>query len=262
MNKKNNNYLMNIGNLAEVEDENQLIDIDSNKFKQIMFLYESALKEVKLKMEIMQEELKMFSDYEPIEYISTRIKKPESLLIKLSKNNYPSTYKSLFEKMNDIAGIRIVCNFKSDVYKLVEIISNISEIQILEKKDYLKKPKKSGYMSYHIIAQVPVSLSNGTIFVKVEFQIRTLGMDFWASLEHKLKYKNNIISKDESKKMVKYARVINNIDDNMLDISNRIETKKKVKETLIEAADSGINKDYLNNKKENYGGNNKFNIKL
>ena len=143
-----------------------------------------------------------------------------------------------FEKINDIAGIRIICNFKKDVYKLVEIIENFQDIRILNKKDFMKKPKKSGYMSYHIIAEVPVNFSSGIMFVKVEIQVRTLGMDFWANLEHKLKYKNPQISKTESKNLIKYARIINNIDDNMLTISNRLEEKNNI---LIESADNNDN---------------------
>ena len=143
----------------------------------------------------------------------------------------------MFQEINDIAGIRIVCNFKKDVYKLVEIIEDFQDIRILNRKDYLKKPKKSGYMSYHLIAEVPVNFSSGIMYVKVEIQLRTLGMDFWASLEHKLKYKNAKITKNESNNLVKYAKIINSIDENMLTISNRLEKEQK-ENVMIEAADS------------------------
>lgn len=230
---KNENQILKIeNNLVNKE----IIDINDDKFKKIMFLYSSALKEIKTKFEILQEELKLFSDYEPIEYISTRIKSPQSILEKLKRKNYELTYENMFEKINDIAGIRIVCNFKSDVYKIEKIVENFQDIKVLNKKNFMKKPKKSGYMSYHLITEIPVSFSSGTMFVKVEIQLRTLGMDFWASLEHKLKYKNANISKTESKNLIKYAKVINNIDDNMLTISNRIE-KTKEKNFFIEAAD-------------------------
>ncbi len=202
------------------------INIKDNNFEKIMFLYSSALKEIKTKMEILQEELKLFSNYDPIEYISTRIKKPETIIEKLKRKNHELTYENMFEYINDIAGIRIVCNFKSDVYKLVEIIEGFQDIRILNKKDFMKNPKKSGYMSYHLIIEVPVNFSSGIMYVKVEIQIRTLGMDFWASLEHKLKYKNPNISKNESKNLIKYAKVINNIDENMLTISNKLEKEK------------------------------------
>lgn len=246
MGENEKDYLINMeDNLVNKEK----ININDETFKKVMFLYSAALKEIKTKIEILQEELKLFSDYEPIEYISTRIKKPESIIEKLKRKNYTQTYENMFEKINDIAGIRIVCNFKSDVYKIVEIIENFQDIRILNRKDFMKKPKKSGYMSYHIIAEVPVNFSSGIMFVKVEIQLRTLGMDFWASLEHKLKYKNPKISNSESKNLIKYARVINNIDDNMLTISNK-QLNDKNSNLLIEAADNE------NIKK------NKFNFKL
>lgn len=207
---------------------NEKINIEDDKFKKIMFLYNSALKEIKTKIEILQDELKLFSDYEPIEYVSIRLKKPESIIQKLERKNLNVTYENMFEHVNDIAGIRIVCNFKSDVYKIAQILENFQDVRIIEKKDFMKKPKKSGYMSYHIITEVPVNLSSGLINVKVEIQIRTLGMDFWASLEHKLKYKNPNIGKNESKNLIKYARVINNIDDNMLMISNKLEKNNNI----------------------------------
>lgn len=238
-------YLINMeGNLVNKE----LIDINDENFKKVMFLYSSALKEIKTKMEILQDELRIFSNYEPIEYITTRLKKPETIIEKLKRKNCELTYENMFEKINDIAGIRIVCNFKKDVYKLVEIIEDFQDIRILNRKDFMKKPKQSGYMSYHLITEVPVNFSSGIMFVKVEIQLRTLGMDFWASIEHKLKYKNPNIGKTESKNLIKYARVINNIDENMLMISNRLE-KEREQNIMIEAAQNDGN---IKNKKFNF----------
>lgn len=239
---ENSEYLIKLeNNLVNSET----IDINDQNFQKMMFLYNSALKEIKTKMEILQEELKIFSNYEPIEYISMRIKKPESILEKLKRKNLAPTYGNMFEEITDIAGIRIVCNFKKDVYKLVEIIEDFQDIRILNRKDYLKKPKKSGYMSYHLVIEVPVNFSSGIMFVKVEIQLRTLGMDFWATLEHKLKYKNSKITKTESNNLIKYAKIINSIDENMLTISNRLEKQQK-ENMMIEAADS---KEDLNKKK-------------
>lgn len=235
MEESDKNCLINI---EEKLVNKEMINTKDESFKKVMFLYSSALKEIKTKIEILQDELKLFSDYEPIEYISTRIKKPESIIEKMKRKEYELTYENLFDKINDIAGIRIVCNFKSDVYRLAQIIENFQEIRIINKKDFMKKPKKTGYMSYHLIAEVPVNFSTGIIYVKVEIQIRTLGMEFWASLEHKLKYKNSSISKNESKDLIKYARIINNIDDNMLTISNKLEEKNNI---MIEAANSDDN---------------------
>lgn len=213
----------------------ELIDVKSETFKKIMFLYNSALKQIKTKIEIIQDELKLFSEYEPIEYITTRIKKPENIIEKLKRKGCELTYQNLFDKINDIAGIRIVCNFKSDVYRIIQIIEDFQDIKIINKKDYMKKPKKTGYMSYHLIVEIPVHLSSRIMFVKAEIQIRTLGMDFWASLEHKLKYKNTNISQKETKNLIKYAKVINNIDDNMLTIANTIE--KRNNNIVLESAE-------------------------
>lgn len=240
---KEGEYLISIENNLV---NNELIDINDQNFKKMMFLYNSALKEIKTKIEILQDELKIFSDYEPIAYISTRIKKPETILEKLKRKNLSLTYGNMFQEINDIAGIRLVCNFKNDVYKLVKIIEEFQDIRLLNQKDFMKKPKKSGYISYHMILEVPVNFSSGIMYVKVEMQLRTIGMDFWASLEHKLKYKNPNISKVESNNLIKYAKVINSIDENMLTISNRIE-KEKQENILIEAAD---NKDDIKKNKK------------
>lgn len=232
-----NDYLIKIENNLVNKEK---INVKDVTFEKVMFLYNSALKEIKTKIDILQEELRLFHDYEPIEYITTRIKKPENILEKMQRKNLDLTYSNLFNEINDIAGIRIVCNFKKDVYKIVDIIEEFQDVRILNKKDFMKNPKKSGYMSYHVITEVPVTFSSGTMYVKVEIQIRTIGMDFWASIEHKLKYKNPAIGKNDSKNLIKYARVINNIDDNMLTISNRLE-KERNKNILIEATDSEKN---------------------
>ena len=226
-------YLINIENSLVNREK---IDINDKKFEKVMFLYRAALKELKTKIDILKEELKLFSGYEPVEYVITRIKKPESILNKLERKDLEPTYENMFEKIDDIAGIRIVCNFKSDVYKLVDIISSFQDVRLLDKKDYLKNPKTSGYRSYHIILEVPVNFSSGIMYVKVELQIRTLAMDFWASLEHKLKYKNQRISKQDSKNLIKYAKIIDNIDENMLNISNRNKKEEKVN-LILEAAE-------------------------
>ena len=239
---EDNEYLIKMENNLV---NNETIDINDQNFQKMMFLYNSALKEIKTKLEILQEELKIFSNYDPIEYISMRIKKPESILEKLKRKNLALTYGNMFEEITDIAGIRIVCNFKKDVYKLVEIIEDFQDVRILNRKDYLKNPKKSGYMSYHLVVEVPVNFSSGIMYVKVEIQLRTLGMDFWATLEHKLKYKNSKITKAESSKLIKYAKIINSIDENMLTISNRLE-KEQNENLMIEAAGS---KEDLNKKK-------------
>lgn len=221
--EQNNNLFMTLNSNLVTKEK---IDINSIKFKKIIFLYESALKTMNLNIELLRDELKLFSNYEPIEYIKTRIKKPTTIIEKLNKRNHNQTYEDMFRYVSDIAGIRIVCNFKKDIYYIVERLENIEGIRVVSKKDYLQEPKSSGYMSYHMIIEVPVRISDGIVFIKVEIQIRTLAMDFWANIEHKLKYKNDEISKRQSNNLVKYAKVINNIDDNMQVCADKISIQK------------------------------------
>jgi len=229
--EQQNNLFMTLNSSLVTKEK---IDIDSIKFKKIMFLYESALRTMNLNIELLRDELKLFSNYEPIEYIKTRIKKPSTIIEKLTRRNYSLTYEDMFMHISDIAGLRIVCNFKKDIYYLVERLENIEGIKVISKKDYLQKPKSSGYMSYHMIVEVPVRISDGMVFMKVEIQIRTLAMDFWANIEHKLKYKNDEITKRQSNNLVKYAKVINNIDDNMQVCADKI-TLKKYEKMVVNA---------------------------
>lgn len=206
--------LIQVNNMLEVEEK---IDRRDNDFEKVMLIYTSAMKTLRTKLDILNQEFKSFYDYNPIDHITERIKSPESIIEKMNRKKLDLTYRNLIEEINDIAGIRIVCSFKDDVYKIVNIIEEFQEIEILERKDYIAKPKQSGYSSYHMILNVPVAFSEQTIYVKVEVQIRTLAMDFWASLEHKLKYKGES-SKKASKELIKCASIISKLDDKMLDI--------------------------------------------
>ena len=161
--------------------------IDS--WETMMFLYNSALKEVGTKLEILNDEFVHIHNYNPIEYIKSRIKTPESIVKKLKKGGYESTIENMVTYVKDIAGIRIVCSFTSDIYKLAEMIGKQNDLTVISVKDYMKHPKESGYKSYHMIVSVPIFLSNRVVDTKVEIQIRTIAMDFWASLEHKIYYK-------------------------------------------------------------------------
>lgn len=238
-----NEFLEN--NQDKINEKNEVYD-------KAIFLYKAALKTLKTKIEILNEQYELFYEYKPIEYVSVRIKSTESIKNKLKKKGFDLTYSNMFENINDIAGMRIVCNFKDDVYKIVEEIENFEDIRILKRKDFMKKPKVSGYMSYHIVVEIPVNFAKETIFIKTEIQIRTIGMDFWANLEHKLKYKNKTINKKQSKDLVKYAKLINNIDDNMLMIANQNLKEEETKiitaipKIEIEAADE---KNIFNKKK-------------
>ncbi len=155
----------------------------------ITFLYKSALKEVQTKVEILNDEFQQVHQYNPIEYIKARLKAPESIVKKLRRRGYESSIDNMINYVNDMAGIRIVCSFTSDIYKLAEMIGRQNDLTVISVKDYIKHPKDSGYKSYHMLVTVPIFLSDRTIDTKVEIQIRTMAMDFWASLEHKIYYK-------------------------------------------------------------------------
>ena len=167
----------------------QQFDEGVDSWKSVMFLYNSALKEVSTKLEILNDEFQYVHQYNPIEYIKSRIKSPESIVKKLKKNGYESSIQNMVNYVNDIAGIRIVCSFTSDIYRMAEMIGKQNDLTVVSIKDYIKNPKQSGYKSYHMVVTIPVYLSEGKRDTKVEIQIRTIAMDFWASLEHKIAYK-------------------------------------------------------------------------
>ena len=172
-----------------LENKEEKLDVKDEPFDKLMFFYQSALKQLELQMNIIKEEFKIMYNYDLIDHIDTRIKEPKSIVKKMEKKKYKKTYYNLIEKINDIAGMRIVCTLKDDIFFIKDLVKQIPDIHILNEKDYVTNPKPSGYSSYHMIVEVPVKLSQKTIYVKCEIQIRTLAMDFWASFEHKVKYK-------------------------------------------------------------------------
>lgn len=163
-----------------------------DNWKEVILVYNSALKEIGTKLEILNDEFQHVHRYNPIEHIKSRIKTSESIVKKLKKNGYESTIENMVKYVNDIAGIRIICSFTTDIYRIAEMLANQNDVKVLAVKDYIKNPKPSGYKSYHMIVSIPVFLSDRIIEAKVEVQIRTVAMDFWASLEHKMRYKKNI----------------------------------------------------------------------
>ena len=206
--------LIKAASLMKIE---QKLDKRTNEFEKIMLIYKSALIVLRTKFDILNEEFNKFCEYNPIDHITERVKSPDSIIEKMQRKELELNYKNLIEQVNDIAGMRIICSFKDDVFKLVKIIENFHEVEILERKDYITNPKPSGYASYHLIVNVPVTFQDKTIYVKVEIQIRTIAMDFWASLEHKLKYKKEI-NKKSSKELVNIAKTISKLDDKMMQI--------------------------------------------
>ena len=202
-------------------DKEEKLDVKDEPFDKLMFFYQSALKQLELQMNIIKEEFKIMYNYDLIDHIDTRIKEPKSIVKKMEKKKYKKTYYNLIEKINDIAGMRIVCTLKDDIFFIKDLIKQIPDIHILNEKDYVTNPKPSGYSSYHMIVEVPVKLSQKTIYVKCEIQIRTLAMDFWASFEHKVKYKTEQeVNKKTSKELVNCAKMISKFDDKMISLKN------------------------------------------
>lgn len=209
-----------VADLIKVEnfiDYNKTLKIEDETFQKLMFIYSLAIRELKTKIEILKDEFKVFYDYDLIEKVNARIKNPESIVHKMEKRKIELTYKSMIENINDIAGIRIICPLKKDIFSVKELIKKIPYTNVIKEKDYITYPKKSGYSSYHLIVEVPVILSKQNIYVKVEIQIRTVAMDFWANLEHKMKYKpEEKISKKEAKEWVNCANMIHKLDNKMM----------------------------------------------
>ena len=195
--------------------------IDS--WETMMFLYNSALKEVGTKLEILNDEFVHIHNYNPIEYIKSRIKTPESIVKKLKKGGYESTIENMVTYVKDIAGIRIVCSFTSDIYKLAEMIGRQNDLTVISVKDYMKHPKESGYKSYHMIVTIPIFLSDRQVDAKVEIQIRTVAMDFWASLEHKIHYKFEGNAPEHIREeLVECAHMVSDLDARMLSLNEEI----------------------------------------
>lgn len=208
--------------------DNSLIILDEIRdgalqLRKVNLMYESALKEMETKINIISQEFELLYKYNPIEHIKTRIKTPESIVKKLKKKGLEVTYKNLVNGVNDVAGIRIICSFIPDIYRMVEMFEQTPDIKVISKKDYIKNPKPSGYSSYHLIVLVPVSFSKGMTNVKVEIQIRTIAMDFWASLEHKIKYKyDEKLPKNISKELIECSKIVNKLDKKMSSLGNNL----------------------------------------
>lgn len=161
------------------------------ELKRFFLSYRFALQEIETKINILQEEFKLIHDYNPIEHISTRVKSPKSILLKIKKKNLEPSVEAIRENIRDIAGVRITCSFVEDIYKVSEMLQAQNDIEVVDVKDYIKFPKENGYQSLHLIIKIPIFMSDRVENVYTEIQIRTIAMDFWASLEHKIYYKYN-----------------------------------------------------------------------
>lgn len=192
-------------------------------FKEVMMMYHSAIREVTTKLEILNDELSLKSNENPIQFIKSRVKQPLSIVNKLNRLGKELSVDSIMNCLNDVAGIRVITSFIDDVYDIANMLVSQDDVTLIESKDYIKNPKENGYRSYHLVIEVPVFFSEKKHNVKVEIQIRTIAMDFWASLEHQLKYKNDLANIDHiESELKKCADTIAETDKKMLDIRNQI----------------------------------------
>ena len=190
------------------------------EFQQIMMVYESATKQIETKLDILNKENKVSGRRNPIETVKSRIKSPQSIASKLEKKKLPVTFDSMIENLHDIAGVRVICPYISDIYSVRDMLLKQPDITLLEEKDYIKNPKESGYRSLHLVIEVPVYLSETTHHVKVEIQLRTIAMDFWASLEHELHYKTNTrVPESVRRELFRVAETIAMTDREMEEIA-------------------------------------------
>lgn len=196
--------------------------------KELMTYYRCAIMEVETKFNVLDEEFSLQYDRNPIESIKSRLKSPESLAKKLKKKELPFSIEGIEENIKDVAGVRVICSFPEDIYMLADCLLNQDDVKLIEKKDYIKNPKKTGYRSLHLIIEVPIFLQSGKKSIKVEVQLRTIAMDFWASLEHKLRYKKNIDPQEIERlerELIECSEVSAALDKRMEEIRNRIENK-------------------------------------
>lgn len=161
------------------------------QYRELMQLYDGAVREVRTKLEILDGEFRVRYARNPIHHIDTRLKSPASIAEKLSRKGLPQTLEAIEENLTDIAGVRIVCNYLEDIYHIADLLTRQQDVELVRRRDYIKNPKESGYRSLHLVVRIPVFLSSHTELVPVEVQIRTIAMDFWASLEHQLRYKSD-----------------------------------------------------------------------
>ena len=207
------------------DDEDKLFETLEN-FSEMLMRYNSAIREIRTKFEVLNDDLSLRNSRNPIESISSRVKKPISIAKKLKRMGYPVTVGSIRDNLNDVAGVRVICSFVDDIYSVAEMLAKQDDIEVVCVKDYIKDPKPNGYRSYHMIVEVPVFFSDRKENMRVEIQIRSVAMDFWASLEHQMRYKNdNAAAKKISDELKTCAETIAATDLKMMELRKRIENQ-------------------------------------
>ena len=197
----------------------------STPYRELMSYYKCAMMEIETKFKVLNEQFSIQYDRNPIDTIETRVKSPESIIGKLKRRNLPVTIKSMEENLFDIAGVRVICSFLEDIYMISECLLSQNDVTLVQRKDYIKSPKESGYRSLHLIVSVPIFLKNEKKEMKVEVQLRTIAMDFWASLEHKLRYKKTIppqVVSELSEELAECARQNSELDQRMQTVREKI----------------------------------------
>lgn len=200
---------------------------EAKPFNKLMMEYRSAIMEVETRLKVLYAEFSQEYNRNPFESIKSRLKSPSSIYEKLERKGFPESVESIRENLTDVAGVRVICSFPDDIYRLAELLIKQDDIILFRKKDYIRDPKANGYRSLHLIVDVPIFLSNEKKYMKVEVQFRTIAMDFWASLEHKLKYKKNVDNTDEIERRLKAcADSIEDLDYEMQEIRNKIDSSR------------------------------------
>ena len=220
------NQLLPLGEaraLAATEFARQLLET-AVEYKELRMMYACAIKEVQTKFEVLETEFKVRYQRNPISSIQTRLKSSSSIIEKMIRKGVPFSMENLEEQIQDLAGIRVICSYVDDIYALANALTSQDDISLLEEKDYIRNPKPNGYRSLHLIVSVPVFFSQQKRQIKVEVQIRTIAMDFWASLEHQMKYKREIPDQQHIVEQLKNcAEDIARVDREMMDIRRRLE---------------------------------------
>ncbi len=216
-----------------LKEQYQIIRMQEEKlrtakpFNRLMMEYRSAIMEMETRLKVLYEEFAQEYNRNPFESIKSRLKSPASIYEKLERKGFEETVESIRENLTDVAGVRVICSFPDDIYRLAELLIKQDDIILFRKKDYIMYPKSNGYRSLHLIVEVPIFLSNEKKYMKVEVQFRTIAMDFWASLEHKLKYKKNVANTDEIERQLKAcADSIEDLDYQMQEIRNKIDSSR------------------------------------
>lgn len=192
-------------------------------FAEFMMMYSCAIKEVRTKFEVLNDTFSVSYKRNPIEMIKSRVKSPESIIEKLKRKSYPLSMESILENLSDVAGVRVICSFIDDIYMISKMFTSQDDVTLVEVKDYIKNPKENGYRSYHMIVKIPVFFADKKRDMLVEVQLRTIAMDFWASLEHKMRYKKDIKNIEEIEKELKEcADIISITDEKMQNISKKL----------------------------------------